>query len=126
MVDQSVIRLGWVGIDPPIPPYQSSIKQRYGSIFSNAADASSASTSTSKRRPSLASSSPPSMPHPAAASFLVKMEFCEQCFYFLREQSFCFVVTNNVATGKQHIGYGLVRDFLVEYKAVREAERLAR
>ena len=44
-----------------------------------------------------------------------KMELCEQCGSFL--------VTNDVlertqshVTGKQHIGYGLVRDFLAEYK----------
>jgi hypothetical protein len=44
-----------------------------------------------------------------------KMELCEQCGSFL--------VTNDVlertqshVTGKQHIGYGLVRDFLDEYK----------
>ncbi|CAM0878409.1 unnamed protein product [Alopecurus aequalis] len=54
-----------------------------------------------------------------------KMELCEQCGSFL--------VTNDVlertqshVTGKQHIGYGLVRDFLAEYKAAREEERLAR
>lgn len=54
-----------------------------------------------------------------------KMELCEQCGSFL--------VTNDVlertqshVTGKQHIGYGLVREFLAEYKAAREEERLAR
>uniref|UniRef100_A0A453MMQ3 Uncharacterized protein n=4 Tax=Aegilops tauschii subsp. strangulata TaxID=200361 RepID=A0A453MMQ3_AEGTS len=54
-----------------------------------------------------------------------KMELCEQCGSFL--------VTNDVlertqshVTGKQHIGYGLVREFLAEYKAAKEAEKLAR
>ncbi|XP_044344018.1 uncharacterized protein [Triticum aestivum] len=51
------------------------------------------------------------------------MELCEQCV--------CFLVTNDVLerthshlTGKQHIGYGPVRDFLFEYKAARERRGL--
>lgn len=51
-----------------------------------------------------------------------KMALCEICGSFL--------VANDVAertqshvTGKQHIGYGLVRDFMDEYRAAKEKER---
>ncbi|XP_024313017.1 luc7-like protein 3 isoform X2 [Brachypodium distachyon] len=58
-----------------------------------------------------------------------KMELCEICGSFLVSDD-VLERTQSHLTGKQHIGYGLVRDFLAEYKAAKEKakeeERLAR
>ncbi|KAL6871542.1 hypothetical protein ACP4OV_014371 [Aristida adscensionis] len=64
-----------------------------------------------------------------AAMLEKKMELCETCGSFLVADD-ALERTQSHVTGKQHIGYGMVRDFLVEYKAAkekaREEERLAR
>ena len=44
-----------------------------------------------------------------------KMELCETCGSFLVADD-ALERTQSHVTGKQHIGYGMVRDFLVEYK----------
>jgi hypothetical protein len=44
-----------------------------------------------------------------------KMELCETCGSFLVSDD-ALERTQSHVTGKQHIGYGMVRDFLVEYK----------
>ncbi|XP_059624892.1 uncharacterized protein LOC132268144 [Cornus florida] len=58
-----------------------------------------------------------------------KMALCEICGSFLVANDAAERTQSHV-TGKQHIGYGMVRDFLTEYKAAkekaREEERLAR
>ncbi|XP_052207607.1 uncharacterized protein LOC127811613 isoform X2 [Diospyros lotus] len=58
-----------------------------------------------------------------------KMALCEICGSFLIANDAAERTQSHV-TGKQHIGYGMVRDFLEEYKAAkekaREEERLAR
>ncbi|XP_008652333.1 luc7-like protein 3 isoform X2 [Zea mays] len=58
-----------------------------------------------------------------------KMELCETCGSFLVADD-ALERTQSHVTGKQHIGYGMVRDFLVEYKAAieksKEEDRLAR
>ncbi|TVU39412.1 hypothetical protein EJB05_12830 [Eragrostis curvula] len=58
-----------------------------------------------------------------------KMELCETCGSFLVSDD-ALERTQSHVTGKQHIGYGMVRDFLAEHKAAkekaREEERLAR
>ncbi|KAL5197724.1 hypothetical protein ABZP36_001236 [Zizania latifolia] len=58
-----------------------------------------------------------------------KMELCEICGSFLVADD-VLERTQSHVTGKQHIGYGLVRDFLAEHKAAkekaREEERIAR
>jgi len=58
-----------------------------------------------------------------------KMELCETCGSFLVADD-ALERTQSHVTGKQHIGYGMVRDFLAEYKAAKEKakeeERLAR
>ncbi|KAG8099996.1 hypothetical protein GUJ93_ZPchr0013g37982 [Zizania palustris] len=58
-----------------------------------------------------------------------KMELCEICGSFLVSDD-VLERTQSHVTGKQHIGYGLVRDFLAEHKAAkekaREEERIAR
>lgn len=58
-----------------------------------------------------------------------KMALCETCGSFLIAND-ALERTQSHVTGKQHIGYGLVRDFLSEYKEAkekaREEERLAR
>ncbi|KAL6977616.1 hypothetical protein U1Q18_026408 [Sarracenia purpurea var. burkii] len=58
-----------------------------------------------------------------------KMALCEICGSFLISNDAAERTQSHV-TGKQHIGYGMVRDFLAEYKAAkekaREDERLAR
>ncbi|KAL8233119.1 hypothetical protein R6Q57_002897 [Mikania cordata] len=58
-----------------------------------------------------------------------KMALCETCGSFLIAND-ALERTQSHVTGKQHIGYGLVRDFLTEYKEAREKsredERLAR
>ncbi|KAK9292201.1 hypothetical protein L1049_020163 [Liquidambar formosana] len=58
-----------------------------------------------------------------------KMALCEICGSFLVANDAAERTQSHV-TGKQHIGYGLVRDFIAEYKAskekAREEERLAR
>uniref|UniRef100_A0ACD5U7R9 Uncharacterized protein n=4 Tax=Avena sativa TaxID=4498 RepID=A0ACD5U7R9_AVESA len=53
-----------------------------------------------------------------------KMELCEICGSFLVSDD-VLERTQSHLTGKQHIGYGLVRDFLAECKAAKENERLA-
>lgn len=53
-----------------------------------------------------------------------KMELCETCGSFLVIND-VLERTQSHVTGKQHIGFGMVRDFLVEYKAARE-KRLAK
>ncbi|KAF5959847.1 hypothetical protein HYC85_001056 [Camellia sinensis] len=58
-----------------------------------------------------------------------KMALCEICGSFLVANDAAERTQSHV-TGKQHIGYGMVRDFIAEYKAAkekaREEERLAR
>ncbi|GMH08781.1 hypothetical protein Nepgr_010621 [Nepenthes gracilis] len=58
-----------------------------------------------------------------------KMALCEICGSFLVAND-AIERTQSHITGKQHIGYGMVRDFLSEYKAAKEKaqeeERLAR
>ncbi|XP_076928543.1 uncharacterized protein LOC143592531 [Bidens hawaiensis] len=58
-----------------------------------------------------------------------KMALCETCGSFLIAND-ALERTQSHVSGKQHIGYGLVRDFLFEYKEAREKareeERLAR
>ncbi|KAH9304415.1 hypothetical protein KI387_008819 [Taxus chinensis] len=58
-----------------------------------------------------------------------KMALCEICGSFLVANDAAERTQSHV-TGKQHIGYGMVRDFITEFKAkkdkVREDERLAR
>ncbi|KAK1303584.1 hypothetical protein QJS10_CPB11g00365 [Acorus calamus] len=58
-----------------------------------------------------------------------KMALCEICGSFLVANDAAERTQSHV-TGKQHIGYGMVRDFIGEYKAAkesaREQERLAR
>lgn len=58
-----------------------------------------------------------------------KMALCETCGSFLIAND-ALERTQSHVTGKQHIGYGLVRDFLTEYREAkekaREEERLAR
>ncbi|CAA3010718.1 luc7 3 [Olea europaea subsp. europaea] len=58
-----------------------------------------------------------------------KMALCEICGSFLVANDAAERTQSHV-TGKQHMGYGMVRDFLIEYKAAKEKakeeERLAR
>ncbi|OVA13863.1 LUC7-related [Macleaya cordata] len=58
-----------------------------------------------------------------------KMALCEICGSFLVANDAAERTQSHV-TGKQHIGYGMVRDFITEYKEAkekaREEERLAR
>lgn len=58
-----------------------------------------------------------------------KMALCETCGSFLVENDAAERTQSHV-TGKQHMGYGMVRDFLSEHKEAkekaREEERLAR
>ncbi|KAK6250436.1 hypothetical protein SCA6_004441 [Theobroma cacao] len=58
-----------------------------------------------------------------------KMALCEVCGSFLVANDAAERTQSHV-TGKQHIGYGMVRDFISEFKAAkekaREEERLAR
>ncbi|KAL7229505.1 hypothetical protein ACSBR2_008086 [Camellia fascicularis] len=58
-----------------------------------------------------------------------KMALCEICGSFLVANDAAERTQSHV-TGKQHIGYGMVREFIAEYKAAkekaREEERLAR
>lgn len=58
-----------------------------------------------------------------------KMALCEVCGSFLVAND-ALERTQSHITGKQHIGYGLIRDFLAEHKAAkekaREEEKLAR
>ncbi|XP_068650963.1 uncharacterized protein [Aristolochia californica] len=58
-----------------------------------------------------------------------KMALCEICGSFLVANDAAERTQSHV-TGKQHIGYGMVRDFITEFKAAkekaREEERLAR
>ncbi|ONI25043.1 hypothetical protein PRUPE_2G276900 [Prunus persica] len=58
-----------------------------------------------------------------------KMALCEICGSFLVAND-ALERTQSHVTGKQHIGYGMVRDFITEYKETkekaREEERLAR
>lgn len=58
-----------------------------------------------------------------------KMALCEICGSFLVANDAAERTQSHV-TGKQHIGYGMVRDFITEYKArkdkAREEERLAK
>ncbi|CAI0377808.1 unnamed protein product [Linum tenue] len=58
-----------------------------------------------------------------------KMSLCETCGSFLVANDAAERTQSHV-TGKQHLGYGLVRDFISEYKEAREKakeeERLAR
>ncbi|XP_059666945.1 uncharacterized protein LOC132312560 [Cornus florida] len=58
-----------------------------------------------------------------------KMALCEICGSFLIANDAAERTQSHI-TGKQHIGYGMVRDFLAEYKAAKEKakeeERLAR
>lgn len=58
-----------------------------------------------------------------------KMALCETCGSFLVAND-VIERTQSHVTGKQHIGYGMVRDFLTEFKEAkekaREEERLAR
>ncbi|CAA3005768.1 luc7 3 [Olea europaea subsp. europaea] len=58
-----------------------------------------------------------------------KMALCEVCGSFLIENDAAERTQSHV-TGKQHMGYGTIRDFLAEYKAAKEKaieeERLAR
>ncbi|KAJ7949510.1 LUC7-related protein [Quillaja saponaria] len=58
-----------------------------------------------------------------------KMALCETCGSFLIANDAAERTQSHV-TGKQHIGYGMVRDFITEYKTAkekaREEERLAR
>lgn len=46
-----------------------------------------------------------------------KMALCEICGSFLVANDAAERTQSHV-TGKQHVGYGLVRDFLTEYKVV--------
>lgn len=46
-----------------------------------------------------------------------KMELCETCGSFLISDD-ALERTQSHVTGKQHIGYGMVRDFLTEYKVM--------
>lgn len=58
-----------------------------------------------------------------------KMALCEICGSFLVAND-AVERTQSHVTGKQHMGYGMVRDFIAEYKEAkekaREEERLAR
>ncbi|KAI6672241.1 hypothetical protein NL676_000147 [Syzygium grande] len=58
-----------------------------------------------------------------------KMALCEICGSFLVANDAAERIQSHV-TGKQHVGYGMVRDFITEYKTAkekkREEERLAR
>ncbi|XP_044468390.1 luc7-like protein 3 [Mangifera indica] len=58
-----------------------------------------------------------------------KMALCEICGSFLVANDAAERTQSHI-TGKQHIGYGMVRDFITEYKTAkekaREEERLAR
>ncbi|XP_072957923.1 uncharacterized protein [Typha angustifolia] len=58
-----------------------------------------------------------------------KMALCEICGSFLVANDAAERTQSHV-TGKQHIGYGMVRDFLIEFKAAKEKakeeERLAK
>ncbi|KAM1100207.1 hypothetical protein FF1_006656 [Malus domestica] len=58
-----------------------------------------------------------------------KMALCDICGSFLVAND-AVERTQSHVTGKQHIGYGMVRDFIAEFKEskekVREEERLAR
>ncbi|KAJ6388883.1 hypothetical protein OIU77_027268 [Salix suchowensis] len=58
-----------------------------------------------------------------------KMALCEICGSFLIANDAAERTQSHV-TGKQHIGYGMVRDYIAEYKEAkekaREEERLAR
>ncbi|XP_010933679.1 uncharacterized protein [Elaeis guineensis] len=58
-----------------------------------------------------------------------KMALCEICGSFLVAND-AVERTQSHVTGKQHVGYGMARDFLVEFKAAqdktREEERLSR
>uniref|UniRef100_A0A7C9EUI8 Luc7-like protein 3 n=2 Tax=Opuntia streptacantha TaxID=393608 RepID=A0A7C9EUI8_OPUST len=51
-----------------------------------------------------------------------KMALCEVCGSFLVAND-AVERTQSHITGKQHIGYGLIRDFLAEYKAAKEKAR---
>ncbi|KAK9994964.1 hypothetical protein SO802_024667 [Lithocarpus litseifolius] len=51
-----------------------------------------------------------------------KMALCEICGSFLVANDAAERTQSHV-TGKQHIGYGMVRDFIAEYKAAREKAR---
>lgn len=46
-----------------------------------------------------------------------KMAICETCGSFLIAND-ALERTQSHVTGKQHIGYGMVRDFLAEYKVI--------
>lgn len=46
-----------------------------------------------------------------------KMALCETCGSFLVAND-AVERTQSHVTGKQHIGYGMVRDFLAEYKVI--------
>ncbi|KAG0453199.1 hypothetical protein HPP92_025587 [Vanilla planifolia] len=52
-----------------------------------------------------------------------KMELCEICGSFLVANDAAERTQSHVS-GKQHIGYGMVRDFVSEYKAVKEKKRI--
>ncbi|XP_020247353.1 luc7-like protein 3 [Asparagus officinalis] len=54
-----------------------------------------------------------------------KMALCETCGSFLVANDAAERTQSHV-TGKQHIGYGMVRDFISEFKAAKEQQRLAR
>ncbi|GAB2227799.1 hypothetical protein Droror1_Dr00009626 [Drosera rotundifolia] len=65
---------------------------------------------------------------PQNAAMLIqdkKMALCEICGSFLVAND-AMERTQSHVTGKQHIGYGKVRDFLSEYKVAKEEERLNR
>ncbi|KAL2558520.1 LUC7 N-terminus domain-containing protein [Forsythia ovata] len=51
-----------------------------------------------------------------------KMALCEICGSFLIENDAAERTQSHV-TGKQHVGYGTIRDFLTEYKAAKEKAR---
>lgn len=51
-----------------------------------------------------------------------KMALCEVCGSFLVAND-AVERTQSHITGKQHIGYGMIRDFLVEYKEAKEKAR---
>lgn len=52
-----------------------------------------------------------------------KMALCETCGSFFIAND-ALERTQSHVTGKQHIGYGLVRDFLFEYKEANEKARV--
>lgn len=54
-----------------------------------------------------------------------KMALCEICGSFLIANDAAERTQSHI-TGKQHIGYGMVRDYLKEYQAAKEEQRLAR